>query len=556
MRRRTRLALGSLVACLAVAAAGYGVPHVFAGGSKGCQRSGLAHETAQLLAQNGLYYVPQLRGPREASLYDSAYGLLTLQALGEPPVVSVSAPDAAKLRAADATASPIWSRWYVLAIQRVTGQRLLSAADASAVARLLSPAGYFDDRPAGAPTASAAEQVATSAAAMDILAAVDGETYTRSLASTGRWIAAVPAQFADNPYVLSLAATVMGHLGLAVPPQVVSDALDWYEKLRTTTAKMDYASASHGLYGYTRILGMVGHTPQPDAAFLAPFFRSAADQADLEDAYYAAASWSALSGDRSVIAPLEQRLRGNLTSNGLVEEQAVFVGTIDATYEMVRILEANGEQACSGLASSVLASAKAQNWPGWDPVSKGMWLATVQLTGGKVDTATRWATYDALVRGMPDSVTPENAKLWAVTTELLTVVGGHVPRPTMHPWPIDDRLGVMAAAVTVNAMVKAGQPVRELSWVTQQDMAVALTRKELTPTLGEYLDALRAFVALGGKVSGTLPSQVRSRVAEVRGCPGLPDLVRSTPGEPTCDLLATRSAIAAASVVPNLYPAN
>jgi hypothetical protein len=556
MRRGVRLALAVLVACLVVGAAGYGTLRVFASGPPGCQRSGLASETKQLLAQNGLYYVPQLRGPRAASLYDSAYGLLTLQALGARPQVKVSAADAVQLRQADATASPIWSRWYVLAIQRVSGQTLLGADDASAVAQLLSPAGYFDDRPAGAPTPSAAEEVATTAAALDILAAIDGEAYTRSLAPTAQWIAGITAQFADNPYVLSLAVTVMGHLGLAVPPQVVSDVVDWYGKLRTSNATVDYSSVSHGLYGYTRILGMVGRTPEPDAAFLAPFFRSAADQNDLQEGYYAAASWSALSGDRTVIAPLEQRLRGNLTPNGLVQEQGVFVGGIDATYEMTRILEANGELGCSALASGALASAKAQNWASWDPISKGMWLATVQMTGGKADSATRWATYDALTQTMPGVLTPENAKQWAMTTELLGVTGGHVPRPTVRPWPVDDRIGVMAAAMTVNAMHELGQPAPELSWIKREDLAAALTRLDLTPTLQEYLDALRAFVFLGGNVSGAMLSQARSRLGAVRGCPGLPDLMRSTPGEQTCDLVATRSAIEAASVVRNLNPAN
>src|SRR5215469_5511039 len=147
MRRGVRLALALLVACLAVGTAGYGTLRVFASGPPGCQRSGIASETKQLLAQNGLYYVPQLRGPRAASLYDSAYGLLTLQALGARPQVTVSAADAVQLRQADTTASPIWSRWYVLAIGRVSGQTLLGADDASAVAQMLSSEGYFDDQP-------------------------------------------------------------------------------------------------------------------------------------------------------------------------------------------------------------------------------------------------------------------------------------------------------------------------------------------------------------------------------------------------------------------------
>ena len=554
MRRRTGLALGAAVTCLAVVAGGYCAMRVFANGPAGCGKSGIAHESAQLLAQNGLYYVPQLRGSRDASLYDSAYGLLTLKALGGSPVVHVSAADAANLRQSDSIASPIWSRWYVMAIQQATGQQLLTADDAATVARLLTPAGYFDDSPAGSPTASAAEHVATSAAALDILSTVDGEGYSRALTSTAHWITAIPAQFADNPYVLWLSATVMRHVGLAVPAQVVSDATNWYDQMRASNAAFDFPTVSHDLYGYTQILAMVGQTPRPDPAFLAPFFRSAADQPDLQDAYHAAASWSALSGDRAVIAPLQQRLQSNLTSTGLVQEQVVLVGTMDATYEMMRILEANGEEGCSGLTSDVLTSAKTQNWGSWDAVTKGMWLATVQLTGGKVDDTTRWATYDALVQGLPSGVTPDTAKQWAITTELITEVGGHIPAPSLQPWPVTDRLGVMAAAVMVNAMQDTGQPVQSLTWITQQDLATALGRTDLT--LQEYLDALRAYVTLGGKVSPTTLAQARARIAQVHGCPGLPDLMRSTAGDQTCDLLATRSAIATASVVPNLNPAN
>src|SRR5215470_13210073 len=139
MRRGVRLALALLVACLAVGTAGYGTLRVFASGPPGCQRSGIASETKQLLAQNGLYYLPQLRGPRDASLYDSAYGLLTLQALGQPPAARASSADVARLRQSDDVDSPIWARWYVLAIQRATGQRLLSTQDARTVAGMLTP---------------------------------------------------------------------------------------------------------------------------------------------------------------------------------------------------------------------------------------------------------------------------------------------------------------------------------------------------------------------------------------------------------------------------------
>lgn len=548
MRRRTRIVSATVAACVAVAAAGYGVTRAFGAGSS-CGRSPIARETRQLLAGNGLYYVPQLRGTRDASLYDSAYGLLTLQALGQPPATRPTASDLDRLRRADDVDSPIWSRWYLLAIQRATGQPVLSTQDARTVAGTLTRDGYFDDRPAGSPEPSPAEQVALSAAALDILSTVDGEGYTRSLTSTKRWIAALPDQFADNPYVLSLIAGAMAHLGLPVPPRVVQDVLAWYPKLRANPAQQDFSTVSHDLYGYTRVLAMAGRTPQPDLNFLAPLFQAAVDQDDLQDAYYAAASWATLSGDRDLMAPLARRLGASLTRDGLVQEQLTDVGTIDASYELVRILQAKGVPGCSALTRSALDAAKAQLWTGWDPIDRAMWLATVQLVGGKVDTATRWAVHDALVQELPPAVTPSNAKQWAMVTELLRSVGGPIPRPAATPWPVDDRLGVMAAAMLVNGVHAAGQPLTGLSWIRQQDLAAALTRPELTPTLQEYLGALDAFLALGGQLSGAQRTGMRARLDRVRGCPGLPDLMRSAPEEQTCDLLATRAALDTAALV-------
>jgi hypothetical protein len=44
MRRRTGLVLGAMVTCLAVGVGGYGAMRVFANGSAGCGKSGIAHE--------------------------------------------------------------------------------------------------------------------------------------------------------------------------------------------------------------------------------------------------------------------------------------------------------------------------------------------------------------------------------------------------------------------------------------------------------------------------------------------------------------------------------
>jgi hypothetical protein len=551
VRRGRKLALGA-VALSAVVLAGTLVTwRVVRDSATACPSEGMAHEIASLIAPNGLYYLPQLRESRGPSLYDSAYGLMTLRVLGGEPSFDRATVDLESLRAGDRAGSPIWSRWYVLAVERATRQRLLTEDDAKVVAATLRPDGTFDDRAKGAPRPALAQQVATTSAALDVLEAVRGHGYTTTLRSTGSWLVAAMPSFDGNPYVLSLAAQGLHSVGLAVPPEAVAAAETWYRTVRESRTSVDYSAASHGLFGYAKIMELAGREPERDAAFFSPLFRAAAEQNDLQDAYHAAVAWAAMNGAPHAIDGLRERIQRSVLSSGLVEENAVLVGTIGATYTAARLLQATGEPHCLGVSPDVLVSAKDANWTQWDSITKAMWIALAEETEIEVDDPLRREVYRALMKDVPE-VSPNTAKRWAVIVELLMVVGGRLPSPSLHSWPVKDRSGVNAAAIMVNSAVTADQPLEPLSWVPAEDLLAALSRPELAPTLTEYLDALRAYVALGGVPTSDILDSARHRLNELRGCPGLPHLMRATPDAAVCDLAATRSATAVTDQIPGL----
>jgi hypothetical protein len=509
--------------------------------AQACTAEAARHQEYEpLIGNNGLYAIPQMLGKREPSLYDSAYGLLTLHSLRQHVEVPVSRAQIRALSAATGVTSRVWSRWYLYAIQQTSGKLVLDTSDSAVVAGTLTSAGYADERPPGTAHASYVELVSTTAAALDVLLATRGTAYVHGLEPTKRWIVAMVGHDPGHPYVDWQSARVMTALGLPIPEDLITRAQAWMTNQLSGRKELSYSAAAHDIFGYVSLMRAAGRSVPDDVyRYFRPLLQRFTKGTDLQLAYYVAESWTAKDD------PLLQAQKTAVTSlhllSGLVAENAQLIGSIDATYYVEAIRAAKGESTCEPPVARALEDLVSAQWNSFDPVTKGMWVVAVKLANGDVDDGRRRGALQAMLGDLPGTLQPGNVRRWALEADLVTKMGGKVPTSTTSGWAVTDRLSLQASSTLVLAMAELHTSPRALAQVRANDLRSALRSARLAPTTYEYFDALRAYVALGGSLTPDLVQQAGEEAFAVSRCKVASGLALTAPRLEECDLRATLS---------------
>lgn len=554
MRRPPLLPAASLAAALAL---GVVLLHPLSRGAHAeagtCAAAARPAPLQMLRAQNGLYYVPGLRQQQAPDLRDSAYGLAALHALGIPTPVQLHASDVRSLVATDISGSAVWSRWYLLQVQQASGQRLLQEQDASALRTLVGVDGAVTDASLPAGPGHDVERLATTAAAVDVLAAVDPGVLA-GMATTRRWLQELRLPAPVHPFVAALRQGALRRFGaddgLAA---AVQGAEDWFSGLRSR-GESDLNGVSHDLYGYVALLRLARRPVAPEAAaFFEPVLRAAATVPDVQVVYYAAAAARALDAPPAATDGLVSRLRGSLSPEGLVREQVTLIGTVDATEAVDQLMGAWGYDTCDRTQSAALVALKHDQWEHWDAVTRGRWVIAAKASGDPAwDTPRREALSD-LLAALPSRVGPENYARWATTGDLVQRLGGRVPVPTVDRWSVQDRLGAQAAAAVVSTMVQAGLAADVPAWLRQVDLLALMRSDSVARTTLEQLLLLNAHLHLSGHLDEQGRVSVKHLVGASKGCLDLPELMRASPSDTVCDLRTSLAMQQLATLDPSLH---
>jgi hypothetical protein len=509
--------------------------------ARACQLPpGTPNQVSRLVGVNGLYALPQLVVTRPPSLYDTAYGLMALRALGHSTSTTASKAEIRRLVATEPSGSVVWARWYLLAIQQATGKPILGAADADAVRKTFVAGGYVDERPAGAPPAPAAELISGTAAALDILVATRGEAFTRQLTATRTWIRQAAARDSGHPYVTWQAARAMQNLGLPIPETLISRSTDWMAAQLRDRPRTDFGSAAHDLFGYVSLMRAARRPiPANVYSFFRPLLEQATGQRDSQLVYYVATSM-AKSKDE-LLSRIGSSVASRRLRTGLLAENAQIIGSVDASYYVEAIRAAQGTDSCDPGLATALRGFDSDQWNSLDPVAKGMWVASMKMASGDVDETRRNVALRAMLADLPEVLSPDNVRRWALESELIVRLGGKVPPVATAGWLVKDRLSVVGSSTLALAYADLGLSLKTLTNVRADDLKVALESPALTPTTDEYFDALQSYVMLGNRLTQAMVKQSRERVAAVGDCTVARILVRTAPNITDCDLRATLS---------------
>lgn len=507
-----------------------------------------------LVGDNGLYAVPQILHGQGASLYDTAYGALALQAAGQSPRLTATADQVRELLDGDAGTSTVWARWYLAAIERTTGLAVLQEGDADVVAAELSADGHVQETPPGAPQTTEGADIANTFAAVQVIADVRGPEALQALTATRRWVAQEAASYSGHPYLYWLLAEAGREFGDEPPAALLSRAEQWLEAEVGRADEVDFSSTAHDLYGYAALMRSVGRTvPATVYAYFDPLRANLVSQRDLQLVYYVADAWrGAPDPSAGPAAGVAESVRGQQLPNGLVASPGQVLGGVDASYFVQSIRGIRGEDTCDPQLAQALGLVDDSEWRALDAPGQGMWVASMKAASGDVDPARRRQALTALLADLPPLVTPDNVRRWSLEAELVQLLGGEVPWPGQDGWPAADRIGVAGAAMLVTTLAQLHAPLDGLDAITVEDLVTALSSPALTPTTDEYFRALTAYADLGGVVSPEMVDQARERGSAVMGCADVPTLARDTAQGADCDLRSSLSLARAERQLPAL----
>lgn len=528
LRPLAAVALVALGATLIVVAAVVGAQNP---GQPEYPSAGLVAELRGLKMANGLFGRPGLSGQGAPSWYASAYGLPVLKAAGLQPSTSWDPPATGELARAAMADDPLWSRWYMLQVERATGLSL-PGEWAFGIGGLLSNmqldvsgTGSSERLAAETTMVSVAVQIAEAKAvlltpAVQSLAAGKLEVALRESTS-----AYLQCQAVRGLRALGHAEVQLGNEPAALPTSITSveDLLDL-----------------HGM-ACLEGLGEVVITPrQRESALgtLRPLLDIDAPAADF-GAYHAAISWSLLGGGTAELQPMAHRLQQRIDpQTGLLREDVVVLGTVETTYQVSRLTNEHfaamaGQETISAVHSSLPAARQATD-------VNGLLAGAVVLDrAGAPDPRLRAEALTAF----NDSVSGP------VERERLPVV--------LQGISLIAELGLEPRQVDVVPFEVAGAEDRFLAWRLLSQIDHVSNRNELLDTYRAVVDSLPgvlsspdglqarevhaavlALMAVGG--GERIPwDQLDAWALTLRGCSGLRELYRPAVDADDCSVEST-----------------
>ena len=502
------------------------------------QQSRLEADLARLRGDDGLYSASV---PDRPGLYDSAYGLAALSALGEP--TQPSEPVMRKAFAEQITADPLWSRLYLALLEQTLHLRLHDSSDVAALRTMRTPQGAFADPAAQhTRTPDRGAELAATTAALRALKTFGAPLTGSAATTTRRWLDTDGTRAAATSLTQRLhLVQARAALGLPAPAALRDTLRTWWSRTGANQHGPVSGDAFLETCSYVQLARIAGMdlTGRRDQ-LLANLNPSPLPVADPQIADALAEALTVLHAEPVRTAALRQYLQTRRLPTGLFSAVQRRDGDLEASLQVEALRALTGLPTQDPRLAAALRAHRGTAQRSRDGAS-AVWLAVLEAAGGSIDGAER-RTLTAQAAGDVPPLSAGTAQQWSAVTTALRSAHLRVPRVAITPWPADTAEHRYATYLTVTGLQKDGR-LAELS-NTPSSRALARQGMELlrTGSLHQAEAAISAAHVTGWHPTAAQRTQIADRLTPLQGCPGTPALFRDSFSAQTCDVYATLSA--------------
>ncbi|MCX5063870.1 MULTISPECIES: hypothetical protein [unclassified Streptomyces] len=535
MQVRLRGAVAVLAAVLVLLGALGGCA---AGPATTLQQSRLAADLARLRGDDGLYSASV---PDRPGLYDSAYGLAALSALGEPG--QLSEPVTRKVFADQITGDQLWGRLYLALLEQTLHLRLHDTSDVAALRAMHTPRGDFAD-PAAQHTRvpDRGAELAATTAALRALKTFGAPLTGNAATTTRRWLDTDGTRAAATSLTQRLhLVQARAALGLPAPAALRNTLRTWWSRTGANQHGPVSGDAFLETCSYIRLariadVELSGRRDQ----LLANLDPSPLPVGDPQIADALTESLTVLHAKPARSAALRRYLWTRRLPSGLFSAVQQRDGDLEASFQVEALRTLTGLPTQDPqLAAALRAHRGTVQRSGQG--AQAVWLAVLEAAGGSVGTPDRRTLTAQAVKDVPP-LSAGTAQQWSEVSAALRSSHLRVPRVDITPWPADTAEHRYATYLAVSGLEKDGR-LAELPNTPSSD-ALARQGMELlrTGSLHQAEAALSAAHATGWHPTAAQRTLMADRLTSLQGCPGTPSLFRDSASSQACDVYATLSA--------------